>query len=238
MYNANLLINTDELVDNNKNLPITGKGFEKSIMIFDNDSLSFGDVIVGTDSTKQINIFNNGQIPLSIYSVYFSGSDKECFSSDFNSEIIIDPNQNGNIAVTFIPTDSRQLFGNYLNIFSSVPNTSISKIAMDGHGVFPPEIECIDTLDFGEVYLSDEKSEVLTIKNIGKSPIYDIKVNLISENYSYQFHSPIDILQNSEIEINVYFEPKISVGIKTAELIISSGNYGFLKTIYIRGRAL
>jgi hypothetical protein len=236
-YYAELVIITDESILNKKTLQINGKGYNSLSFIIDHNSLDFRNVVIKTISTKSFNISNKGNNSLSIYSVYFSGSDINYFSTDFEPIVIL-PDQSSSINISFLPTDVNELGENSVHIANNSQNYPICNIELFGQGVYAQEISTVDTIDFGEVQLNEGKLEVLDINNVGQIIISDLSISIDSGDFIFQLDQPIDIGIGSSISADIYFNPASSAGEKNAILSITTRDYGLLKVVYLKGKAL
>ncbi len=237
-YSAELVIKTDEIEGNKKTLQISGKGYKRIFINIDKKSLIFGNVLINTSSTKNFNVHNKADYPLNIYSVYLSGPDKNYFSSDFGSEVTMQPNDSITINVMFTPTSDNPMGRNYIHVVNNSPNNSIGVVELVGQGSYPPEIETIDTLDFGEVNLHNNKMLNLSINNIGSVNISNLTLSLDNEDFIFQLDQPVDIMIGASIDVDIYFNPRSYAGDIEATLLINSENFGVLKEVVLKGKAL
>lgn len=239
-HNANLVIKTNESVDNKKIIALTGRGYENtpeiSIDNLENNSLNFGYVLIDSDSTKNVKVHNRGELALDIFTVYFTGPDKALFRSNSENEFSIPPGQSNNINVTYSPVSNEQLEATYLNIVSSDPDSAIRKIRLSGQGTYPAEVDCQDTLAFGAIKLTENKQKNLRIKNMGQGPLLNLQVIIISQDFDAQYSQKIDLAPGVATNIPIIFNP-VSAGEKVATLVLSSDNHGDFKVVVLTGTA-
>lgn len=239
-FAATLVIMTNEEVAKKKYIALSGEGFQIAPQIKVENvqkPISFGYVLINSDSSKTLTISNQGQAQLDILAVYFTGTHADLLQHDFSQETAIAPDKSKHFEIAYSPVSNEKLEDTYLNIFSNDPDTAIKKILIEGQGTHPPQVASQDTLNFGEVAIDASRQLTLQVKNIGQGPLINLNLKLESLDFDYQYSQNIDLLPGTAINIPVAFSP-VSTGEKSVQLILNSDNHGEFKTIHLIGTAV
>lgn len=237
-YSAELVIKTDEIENNKQILTVSGTGFQNLTMSIDKDTLNYGNVYIGEDSVMTLDIQNNGAEEIQIFEMKFTGNYTDGFDIDSEEELTISPQSSASLNVTFSPFDANLLWNNVLHIYSNDPTTPHCEIRLLGQGVVPPELECPDSVDFGDVKLNSKNEQQVTIKNVGDARIIGMTLKINSGDFTYVLDTPLDLLPNASVQMTVTFSPTDDTGDKLARMTISSENYGKIKSVILKGTAV
>jgi len=110
---------------NNAPHPIIGGG----------SSVGFGSVMIGNDSTRNYNIYNNGSADLVVSTIVFSNPD---FTTDW-SDSTIAPGASAGLAVTFTPTDT-VVYADSMIIVNNDPLNAARAVSLSGIGYGTPVV--------------------------------------------------------------------------------------------------
>ena len=150
---------------------LSGTGIGPSIRVVPAtpDSLVFGSVIVGETRTLDVVIINDGNVLLHVVGI--SASDPAyTVSADILS---LDPGEIDTIEVTFSPEEVGFVSPAHVTISSNVFARPTINVITSGRGaVEEPKISVqIDTVNFGQVSIGEERSLGLPIGNVGTGPL-------------------------------------------------------------------
>jgi len=118
-------------------------------MILQPDSLCFGEVLVERDSVMLINIANVGRLDLHITEISVTG---DYFTAPFEEELVIGPNEETRVVVTFAP-EEEGIFEGQVTITSNAFEREVAILPLSGLGLVlhPPEIaQPIDDIELAE----------------------------------------------------------------------------------------
>ncbi|TKJ38515.1 hypothetical protein CEE37_12160 [candidate division LCP-89 bacterium B3_LCP] len=203
-YNEILSIdNDDELVE----VELLGIGEEPSepnIQITA-DSLDFGSVIVGTQSSLPFTIYNVGDTTLVLYDLT---ANDPAFTTNFDlADSLILPNDSLMITVTFAPVE----IISYSDTLRIDNNDELVELSLIGAGVSPPAPDISVsgyTLDFGALLLGAQETLPLTIYNMGNADLILYEMTTSDTAFTMDY-DPADslIAPGDSLNIIVYFTP-------------------------------
>lgn len=173
-------------------------------------SFDFASVVVGSTSTDQVTIMNDGSEDLNVTSVSTTGS--STFSTPGFSGLILSGNS-VQVDVSFDPTTVQAEVG-MLVVASDDPDEASVSIDLDGLGVAAggPDIDStpFPDLDFGTVSVGGSSALPVTIRNLGTA-VLDISSLGIASGSSSTFTTPsqtnVVLLPTTSIVVNVTFQP-------------------------------
>jgi Abnormal spindle-like microcephaly-assoc'd, ASPM-SPD-2-Hydin len=148
------------------------------------NSLSFPNTLVNTSSTPMIlTITNTGTANLVLNSVALGGTPSPNSYAFVNScPTTLAPNVSCSISVTFSPTLSGAVIGDYLNITHNATGL-LSTITLVGTGVAStqPTISLsASTVDFGTFPIGSNNSRLVSILNTGSQPVHFSAISISS----------------------------------------------------------
>jgi photosystem II stability/assembly factor-like uncharacterized protein len=175
-------------------IAVTGVSYQMGSTISLSGNLDFGEIEVGKSSSSDLNISNDGNVPLKIDSISLPAG----FSGNWSGTI--SPNQNISITLKFSPIEDKLYTGN-LTVYSNA-QSGINTIKVKGSGittsVIDHEIFTYNNIsilpnpstDFIHIYISNSKKS-LGLINI---QIYDILgINVFPAIRETKFSEIIDI---------------------------------------------
>ncbi|MDP8238171.1 MAG: choice-of-anchor D domain-containing protein, partial [Candidatus Hatepunaea meridiana] len=182
------------------------------------DELDFEDVGLNLNRELPLTITNIGNEDLTVSDILI---EDDCFSVDFEDELIIDPDEEAEITVTFAPDESGEFEGT-LTITSDDEENEDVEVALLGVGVGPVISVHPRALDFDVVGIEHSEELTITIRNRG---LNDLVISaIVNENDAFDtdFEEEITIEPDQWEEITVTFTPLI--GIDYADTLIISSN--------------
>lgn len=167
------------------------------------DTLNFGNVIVGSDSTATLTIQNSGTADLIIDELIAS----MYFSTETAVPITVIPNTEAYIQVTFSPLQE-QFVNGVLEIRHNAPQ-QVTSVPLVGTGAAVPEPALDihpDSLYFGEVLVGGTAALTCSLRNTGTA---DLEISLITAPPCFQtdFTETVIIAPGTEELLGVTFAP-------------------------------
>jgi hypothetical protein len=202
---------------------LTGIGVVADILV--TSPLDFGSLSVGDSLNKDLTIGNGGSDTLHILSIK---NNQAVFKRLQSVErFSIPPVQSDTLSITFKP-DSSMSYLDSLEIISNDPDDSPSYVLLKGTGLAPVMSHWPNELDFGQVWIDQDSTIELEIKNTGNDTL---QINLLeiqgSDSLSFSLLSdvtPVTIAPGDDsLMLEVNFSPA-SVGPKLANLKIDSND--------------
>lgn len=174
----------------------------------DTDILDFGTIPAGIEGTAFITVYNTGNIPLQIVGM---ASTNPGISVDPQTATI-DPGAEHVFTVTML-VDQICPFSGSLNILSSDPQQPVLEIALEAELIANLPFISVNSyfLDFGRVFIGDNKSLQLQVTNPGPQnlvissidlPFTDFTCDPATLNLAYQQSASINVTFNPQTEGN------------------------------------
>lgn len=200
-------------------------------------SISFGNDVVGSNSSQALVITNTCTATLTITQVAETGS---AFSvSGFSVPLNVSVGQQTTITVAFQPTAAGAAFGN-ISILSNAPNSPTS-VGLTGAGIAAALTLGISpmSLTLGNVTTgTSSASQNVTITNTGNSNVTISQITLSGSGYSTTGGSvPGTLSPSQNLTISVQFSPT-TTGSVNGSISIVSNAAGHLQRSRCRERAL
>ncbi len=195
---------------------------EPDIFIED-DAHHFGRVNVGEEAEWLLNINNNGEADLVINAMEIEG---QYFTVNFDQEVILQPNQGRGFMTTFAP-EEEGFFEATLTITSNDPDEGVIEFMLTGTTLEedqPPVIVVSDEdLNFGQVFLGQERNLELTISNDGDEFLMIDAIDLGNEVFSTDFQNVLEVPGGESGVLTVTFTPD-ERGLVEADMTIHSND--------------
>ncbi len=167
------------------------------------EELDFGETGVNVSEEMTLTISNIGIEDLVVSYISIEG---DYFSVDFEDEFTIVPDEETDVAVTFIP-EERGNFEGTLTITSNDEENEEVEVSLIGEGVGPVISVNPHELNFGVVGIDLTEELPLTIRNRGLNDLVISSISNETEFFTYQFDEEITLEPGSRIEIPVTFSP-------------------------------
>ena len=131
---AELLVTTN-LEPTPRRVRLDGTALGPAVCEIEPNTLDFGTVTVGDLKTSTIDLVNRGESPLSVELALRAGTEAERVYSMSPSRLIVQPNQRGQVSVSFSPTAQTTVLANVL-VSAADEGTDLSKcaLALTGQG--------------------------------------------------------------------------------------------------------
>ncbi|MDP8239314.1 MAG: choice-of-anchor D domain-containing protein [Candidatus Hatepunaea meridiana] len=162
--------------------------------------LVFPNTVVGHETDMILTIDNNeGRAPLTVSDISIAG---DYFTSDFDGEVVIEPDEPYELTVTFAPDATGDLQAT-LTITSDDPDNGELDVNLSGLGVAPILTHDPESLNFGEVVIDQTVELILTIGNDGDGDLTISDISIGHDNFSSIFE---DIDEEMIVEPDATFE--------------------------------
>jgi len=190
--------------------------------------LDFGDVPVNTTKRLSFKIVNQSFATPTVNSITYPAG----FTGDWDSGTIgIDRSQTVN--VTFAPTQSQSYSGT-VTVNSDATGTNTA--AISGSGVaMPTPIFVQGSLDFGNVFVGQNKKQTFTIRNTGNSPMAVSSITYPA-GFTGDWNSGT-VAAGASQAVNVTFAPTLSQSY-SGTVTVNSDKTGGVNTITASGKGL
>jgi len=212
-------------------IPLSGVGFDPMISI-DPLNLNFGSVAVLSDTVFYLTISNLGNNSLNIDSLILIQPDsiKETFSIiNFLPKfpITLDPDSSLMISVQFTPKDWGQMSGQ-LMVYSTDPIQGVIPVGLIGTGLAPEILFSSYGLDFGQVLIISDSTQILSIRNEGNHQLIIEDFVISSPDSVFEMTDttisfPLQIDSGTSAEFPIEFEP-VDTGFVDGHIFISSND--------------
>jgi hypothetical protein len=197
-------------------------------------SISFGNDVVGSNTSQVLIITNTGTAPLTITQMTETGS---AFSvSGFSPPLNVSVGQQTTITVAFQPTAAGTASGT-ISIASNAPNSPTS-VGLTGTGIAATLTLGISpaSLSFGNVTTgTSSTSQNVTITNTGNSSVTISQITLSGSGYSMTGGSvPVTLSPLQHPSLSVLFSP-VAAGNVNGSISIVSNASGSPATVSLAG---
>jgi hypothetical protein len=197
-------------------------------------SISFGNVVVGTNLSQSLIISNPGTATLSITQITVTGA---TFSaSGYTLPLSINAGQQTTITVAFLPTAVGAVSGN-VSIVSNAP-TSPTSVGLSGSGLAATLTLGINptSLSFGNVLTgTTSATQNVTITNTGNSSVTISQISASGAGYTVTGGStPVTLTPSQKLVLAVQFSPA-STGSVAGSISIVSNATGSPASVTLSG---
>jgi len=187
-------------------------------------SISFGNDVIGSNSSQVLIITNTGTATLTISQINETGS---AFSaSGFSLPVSVNAGQHTAINVAFQPTAVGAASGN-ISIVSNAPS-SPTPVSLTGSGIAAILTLSINptSLSFGNITTATSSApQTVTISNTGNSNVTITQITLSGAGYSMSGGSaPITLSPSQNLILSVQFSPALAGPASGSISIVSNSN--------------
>lgn len=188
------------------NIALAGTGVTAGALGANPSSLSFGNVQVGSNSTKTITITNTGGQPVSVTNASASGSG---FSiNGITPPLALAAGQKFTFNVVFAPTVSGAATGS-VSITSDASNPTLA-IPLTGSGTAAGQLAATASVDFGSVTVGSSKNLSASLSTTGAN-VTVTAVNSSNAEFTYSgLTLPLTINAGQNQAFTVTFAPQAS----------------------------
>ena len=185
------------------------------------NTLDFGSILLGSDSTKSFTIENIGIETLLISNITTSNSS---FTINGSTELSIPNNGSSEVSVTFSP-NSAVTYLDTLTIVSNDPDFPNYNVILNGTGVpLTPNISSnINALDFGLVRVDYDSTITVKLYNTGTGSLSISGITSSSNNFTISGTTSFNISVNDSASRDITFSPNSIQGY-TDTLFIASND--------------
>ena len=166
---GNLSLSTSGNVSPNS-VPLTGTGVQSQqtlLLTVSPQSVSFGNVPVGSNGSQTVSLLNTGNGPLNVSQATMAGNGFGM--SGLAVPMTLGPGQSTAFTVSFAPAGAGSASGN-ISVVSNAAN-SVSTVALSGMGVQPQISAAPGSVSFGTVTVGQTSSQAVTLTNAGGAPL-------------------------------------------------------------------
>ncbi len=206
----------------------------------DVETLDFGSVGVGLNSSRQVTITNSGTAEGVLYSWTFIGPDADLFTlASEQGQDTIQPGESKNYGFFFTPTSEGQKIASVVGVHSapSSPDT----LELRGEGVprsQTPELQLgTDVLDFGAVDVGVSRTATISLSNIGLARLDISSIRLVSQTAGIFQVTPTtaqSLEPDSSSVLTVQFTPNIATAF-TGFIVVTSNSGSSPDSIQLAG---
>jgi YVTN family beta-propeller protein len=169
-------------------------------------SVDFGTVILGAQSTSNIQLVNSGRSPVTITALAISDPNFTIVNSPL-IPITIAPGASTELSISFAPT-SRRIFTAGLSI-SVLGLPSPVTVTLNGNAILPPFLRVLPpALDFGTVSMAETKQLQVQIQNIGEAPLVGSVALLGSNAFTIADPTDFSVSGGQSAFITLNFAPR------------------------------
>ena len=211
------------------------------VITFNNDSLNFGNVIVGQSDTQDIYMTNTGTTTLHVTKYYrYFGSPLSVFTVTAPSiPFSILPGRDTTVAISFTPQDTGQI-SDYLVFESTDAGTASVYVGVNGFGA-QPAIQTDSAVAFGIKQVDAvPRTRYLHVHNNGSGTASLSKFTIAGDTASYHCIIPgggVSIPQGITDSVAVSFIPKDS-GEHTASMTFTANDTTAPHVVALSGEAV
>jgi hypothetical protein len=185
-------------------------------------SISFGNDVVGTNSTQALIIANTGTATLTISQLTETGAAFKV--SGFSLPLNVNVGQQTTITVAFQPTAVGAVSGN-ISIVSNAP-ASPTSVGLTGTGITATQTLSISptSLSFGNVTTSTSSAtQNASITNTGNSSVTISQITLSGSGYSMTGGSaPVALSPSQKLTLTMRFSPTVAGSVNGGISIVSN----------------
>ena len=220
---AQLMIYTDDFVDSEISINLTGESLELNVQLSPNE-LDFGSVPIGGTANRILTLTNHGELDARISSIV---SDNPNLVTTPNQDIYLVAN-GGDISLdlSLFFANSGDNNGTISIIFDLQCNDTI-RVPFTGRAL-EGDISVTDYINFGQLASCEDETRGLTIENTGDAPVTLQSINLIGQDASLfsivsQPALPLNLEPTEMAEFQINFTPaNTSDGAKSCNAVINA----------------
>ncbi len=186
----------------------------------DTNSRFIGQAMLNSTLLDTIEVFNEGNAPLSLYIV----SDNSEFSFLQNS-YLIEGNSSVQIPIQFVPTNTA-IRQTRITISSNSEENGTISYTLWGLGIpiYVPELAAYpNILNFAGVPVNSEKTETISLINQSSEILTISNISLDNEAFSLEVETPIVLAPSDMLELEISFAPLLKKGYSGVLSIVYNG---------------
>ncbi len=167
-YHANIVIESNDPVNNLKQVPAHLHVIGAPNIVVSDDTLDFGDGFIGYNDTLMLRISNTGSDTLKISGIVIDNSH---FTVDGSTIFSVSPDQYRDVGVVFSPTTTGLESGT-LTISSNDSSDLTMLVHLQGNGAHPPVMTVVPDSFMVSLNEGDSTSRTMTIGNTGLGTLH------------------------------------------------------------------
>jgi hypothetical protein len=184
-------------------------------------SVSFGNVLVGANSSQTVSLTNNGSGSVTISNVAASGTGYS-ISGVATLPLTLTTGQSTSFTATFTPASPTSPSGS-IAVTSNGSNPNLS-ISMTGTGIQPAITATPSTIGFGNVVVGLPNSQTIKIQNTGTATLTISQASVTGTGFSLSgLTTPMNIAAGGNATFNVAFGPN-SAGAVNGSLSLTNNS--------------
>jgi len=203
-------------------VPLTGTGVQSQqtlSLTVNPQSVSFGNVPVGTSGSQTIALLNSGTGPVSVSQATMAGSGFGM--SGLAVPMTLDPGQSTAFTVSFAPTGAGSASGN-ISVVSNASN-SVSTVALSGMGVQPQISVAPGSVSFGTVTVGQTSSQAVTLTNAGGANLNITQISGPGTGFGVSgLALPLTLAPGKSTAFTVSFTPTSGVSSSGSLMLVSN----------------
>jgi len=240
-YNDTLRIPSDDPVNGTLLVSLVGKGTFSKMQV-DRTAISFGDVRVGSESSKvAVKVSNPGTAPLTVQNLAMTGS----FIAEGASPLpmVVPAGESRNVLVSFTPSVKGTQSG-LVTILTDGNQDSTVDVTLQGNGTISEVTLSLPALDFGKQSVNQTSGvQPIIITNTGKATL-EIKQFIINGVFSIAAplplpteQAPLLIAAGEQKAVAVTFTPN-TLGATEGKLYIVSNAFVTPQPLVLKGEGV
>src|SRR5712691_10683433 len=198
-------------------IALSGTGVQPQLSVAP-PSVSFGNVLVGSNGVQNLTLTNSGSASLTIAQGSFTGAGFSISGPTF--PLTLPPGQSSTLSVQFAPTATGSVSGS-VSLVSNAPN-SPSTIALSGTGVQPQLSVAPPSVSFGNVLVGSNGVQTITLTNPGTANLTISQATVSEQSFTMTgLNIPLILGAGQTTSFNVAYVPS-SAGSVTGSLSLVS----------------
>ena len=170
-------------------------------------TLSYGNVVLNSTSTKTLTLTSSGTGPVTINSAALSGA--EFKSSEATFPTTLNPGQSLSVQVSFDPTLTGAASGS-INISSNSYTGSASSVSLSGTGVSPNPVLTLSStsLNFGDDPVGTAATQSVSLTSSGNTAVTVSSATLTGTGFTFSGATfPVTLNPGIGVTVQVVFDP-------------------------------
>jgi hypothetical protein len=218
---GNLSLSTSGNVSPNS-VPLTGTGVQSQqtlLLTVSPQSVSFGNVPVGSNGSQTVSLLNTGTGPVNISQATMAGNGFGM--SGLAVPMTLGPGQSTAFTVSFAPAGAGSASGN-ISVVSNAAN-SVSTVALSGMGVQPQMSATPGSVSFGTVTVGQTSSQAVTLTNAGGAPLNITQLSGPGTGFSLTgLALPLTLAPGKSTAFTVSFTPTSGASSSSSLMLMSN----------------
>ncbi len=153
--------------------------------------VDFGSAQLNIATVKELRVRNSGAGPLTIAAATFS---KPVFGANTTFPLTLAVNEEQLLKLTFTPTEADQRITGSVTLATDDPARATVEVQLAGTGIEAVAVLMPAALNFGEVYLGESKSLMISLTNSGSNEL-EVTDAAFTSATSAQYSAPLAMLK-------------------------------------------